>query len=366
MLINLAFHYNSNDLFMQRISFIISISFLLFLVGCGPDTVSKLQPRKIAFAKPNQVTVVCDEALWNGTVGDSLRYYYESPFKVVPQPEPMFNLWYFSYQDLAYKRARKEMRMYLILADLDNKESPVTKMVIEDLGEKINEKNGVVVGKDKWADGQTLFYLKANGRETLIDQIINTFPSIAEKLYKSQADMLESYVYPNKVNTTLQNEIEEKIGAKLRIPKEFKIAKETDNALWLRNIEGKNNYNLYVQRIPYVSEQQLQKEGMIASRDQLGRVFTVSKLPDSYIETTTEYLPVLYKVRDDVPGYFAAEIRGLWEVEKEFLGGPFISMVFYKEGSPDLIFIDGFVYAPDQKKRNLIQRLEYILKQTTY
>jgi hypothetical protein len=351
---------------MHKLSIIISFSFLIFLVGCGPETVSKLQPRKKAFAKPNQVIVVCDEELWNGNVGDSLRYYYESPFKVVPQMEPMFNLRYFSYQDLAYKNARKEMRMYLILADLNDEESPVTMMVKEDLGEKINEKNGVVVGKDKWADGQTIYYLKANGRESLTNQIINTFPSIAEKLYESQTDMLESYVYPNRVNTTLQNEVNEKIGANLRIPKEFQKAKENDNAFWLRNIEGKNNYNLYVQRIPYESEQQLQKEGMIAIRDQLGKVFTVSKLPGSHIETTTEYLPVLYQVRDDVPGYFVAEIRGLWEVEKEFLGGPFISMVFYKEGSPDLIFIDGYVYAPDQKKRDLIQRLEYILKHTTY
>jgi hypothetical protein len=44
------------------------------------------------------------------------------------------------------------------------------------------------------------------------------------------------------------------------------------------------------------------------------------------------------------------------------MGGSFLSYTVYDEKHDQLIYLDAFLYAPDQKKRNLMLRLEAILK----
>ena len=39
-----------------------------------------------------EIVVVCDEAVWNGAVGDTLRSIFDQPFPVLPQYEPWFDL----------------------------------------------------------------------------------------------------------------------------------------------------------------------------------------------------------------------------------------------------------------------------------
>jgi len=58
---------------------------------------------------------------------------------------------------------------------------------------------------------------------------------------------------------------------------------------------------------------------------------------------------------------FAVETRGLWRVENDFMGGPFVSYTFVDEKQARLITIDGFTYAPKQKKAPLVRELEAIL-----
>jgi hypothetical protein len=52
-------------------------------------------------------------------------------------------------------------------------------------------------------------------------------------------------------------------------------------------------------------------------------------------------------------------VRGLWEMEGDAMGGPFVSLALQQGHS--IICVEGFVYAPEMKKRNLIRRLEATL-----
>jgi len=45
-----------------------------------------------------------------------------------------------------------------------------------------------------------------------------------------------------------------------------------------------------------------------------------------------------------------------------FMGGAFISYLVYHEPSQSLVFLDGFVYSPEEPKRKYIQRLEAIFQ----
>ncbi|MEL6922840.1 MAG: DUF4837 family protein, partial [Bacteroidota bacterium] len=75
------------------------LSAVLFAVGmllsaCSMDAPS-LGVAPQAFGKTNQINIVADKDIWDGPVGDTLRNYFSSPFLLLPQPEPIFDLRHF-------------------------------------------------------------------------------------------------------------------------------------------------------------------------------------------------------------------------------------------------------------------------------
>jgi hypothetical protein len=59
-----------------------------------------------------------------------------------------------------------------------------------------------------------------------------------------------------------------------------------------------------------------------------------------------------------VNGHQVMEARGLWEMENDMMGGPFVSYSQIDSANNRVIVTEGFVYAPEKKKRPLIRRLE--------
>ena len=56
-----------------------------------------------------------------------------------------------------------------------------------------------------------------------------------------------------------------------------------------------------------------------------------------------------------------AQVRGLWEVENDYMGGPFVSHSFYSPDGSEIIVAEAFVYAPRYDKRQYLRQVESIL-----
>jgi len=59
-----------------------------------------------------------------------------------------------------------------------------------------------------------------------------------------------------------------------------------------------------------------------------------------------------------VKGKYCAEIRGLWKMVGDMMGGPFVSHARLDEKNQRVVVVEGFVYAPEKNKRNLIRQVE--------
>jgi hypothetical protein len=55
------------------------------------------------------------------------------------------------------------------------------------------------------------------------------------------------------------------------------------------------------------------------------------------------------------------EIRGLWELHNGYMGGPFISHTTLDEARNEMITVEGYVYNPGDKKRNMMRQLEAVI-----
>ena len=64
-------------------------------------------------------------------------------------------------------------------------------------------------------------------------------------------------------------------------------------------------------------------------------------------------------------GKYMSIARGLWFMENDLMGGPFVSHSIVDEKSGRMIVAEAFVYAPNKMKRSFMRRLEsslYTLK----
>ena len=354
---------------ITRIGLLI-MGFVLVMVSCTEEARKRLEPTPIAIGSINQLAVIADEEIWSGTVGDSLKYYFGSAYPILPQPEPLFDLKHFTVDELFAEPTRQELKAYLIIADLRHEGSRTSQMVSKDLGsEKVRRSEedpsySTNVGRDRWAMDQLVVYLFAHGEESLKEQLVAKFPAVAKVVQNQYQEQIDATAYLGGVNHAAINRIREQMGVYLKVPTDYEMVIDQEKTIWLKRESDVATSNILLRVIPYSSQSQFSKEHIIAVRDSLGKKLISSTLEGSYMKTNPVDLPVFTQTIQ-IANAFAVEARGIWEMEGDFLGGPFISYMVLDEKRNMLIFLDGFVLAPSERKRNFMLSLEHILKSLT-
>lgn len=342
---------------------------MVSLLSCNDEVAKTYESKPMALARMNEIIVVAEEDLWDSAVRDTFDYYFQSAYPIMPSPEPIFDMRHFTPIELGIETLRKELRTYMILADLNDPESTATKMLRRDLGEEryIKAKEdptfSTSVGKDKWARGQIIIYLFAKGEKALNKVIRENYSAIAKRIRLHDAEPLDASIFVlRSENKAMMRDIQERFGFTMRVPGDYiDVKPNVDNFLWLRKDTKKALMNIVVQKFPYESKEQLTVENIIQIRDAYGKQHISSNGIDSYMVTNTEDLPT-YDYVYELDGQYTKEVRGIWEMENDFLGGPYSTYVILNEATNELIFIDTFVLGPGQKKRDLMMQLDYIVK----
>lgn len=348
------------------------IAAALTICSCSSEVNRQLEPKGSALGKMNEIVVIADKEIREGAVGDTFRYYFESAYPIMPQPEPMFDLRHFTVEELSGQPLRKELRSYTILADLSDADSPTTRMVKRDLGQEKYDaamKGGSKfssVGRDKWARGQLLVYLYAPDRTGLEKAIVSSFPAVAKRVHKHDEKQLRSSVYVDRVNLGITDKIKNNFGIEFDVPGDFIVAIENpeDNMLWLRKSGIKIDQNIVLKKVPYTDEAQLSKQGIIDIRNEFGSTYVTSDQENDVMVVDEDNLPV-YEYSFELNDHYGKELRGIWEMTNTFSGGPFNSYAILNEKKQEILFIDVFVLAPGTTKRNAMMQLDHIVKTAT-
>lgn len=353
-----------NNIFL----FLISI---FILSGCSSESNPKFEAKPAAFSKMNEISVVMDKDLWEGAIGDSLRFYFSSPYLILPSPEPIFDLRYFTANQIQQEHLFRSLRNYIIVANVADENSPTAKMVKADIGSEKTDAalSGTAVnssvGKNRWANGQNVFYLYSATADGIFETIRKSYPALRGKLEETEKPRIRATAYQGGNLGLIQNKIFEKFGAKIDIPKGYIIASEEDNFMWIRR-ETRHHQNdisssILMTKIAYTDPKQLTEEGIKSIRDKQLGYYVSSEEPNTYMVTNNEDLP-LFSKKTTLGEHFAIETHGIWELQNDFKGGPFVNMVVLNEEKGEIFMVDGFVFAPGEKKRNHMQYLDEIVK----
>lgn len=357
---------------MKYLKIVIAFSIML-LVACANDqsrpvTANTPVGEKVhSHGKVNQMLVISDTALWRGTVGDTFFYYFNAPYILLPQPEPIFDIVFMTPKQLALQPLKKEFRTIVFLADLNDENSETARFVRSDLGpEKLVEIQkgkgyNVTVGQDKWALKQLLFYVNGYGEDKLTECIAANFPAIGRKINERDQETVKSTAYQGGEDFKLEGEVLTKFNLNLKIPKGFKQAKfdGNSNTLWMRSDEREIIANIMVHKLPYKDKSQLTKAGIKKIRDDISGIVTTQQ-PNTYMRINDVDLP-LFVENKTINNAYTVQAKGIWDIVNDFKGGPFISNLMLNPKTNELVLVDGFVFAPGKDKRNYMQELELVL-----
>jgi hypothetical protein len=310
---------------------IIFISFFIF-ISCESRKPIAYVPE--SSGKLNSVTVVMSEKHWKASLGDKVRELMLKPYEGLPVDEPQYDLIYLSPE--VFSGFTRQNRNILWFQNDSIKGFRITNNQFA--------KPQVLINIDFKETDLQKFYFQKN-----IDLIKNIF---------NQNEKKEKLRRINK-SLSKENNFQNKFRFSIKYPTAYKTVKDTTNFIWLQKQITKGHMNIISYSIPYNSLKNFESNKIIKIRDSIGKIFIPGRLKGSYMITEKAYLPYFYKTK--IHDKFSYITKGTWEVENDFMAGPFVNYMIRDSSNFRWIFIEGFTFAPSYKKRDYMFELNTII-----
>lgn len=318
-------------------------SILLFLslivVSCGETQVTE---HRSSGKTAEMIISLNSEAKWEGEVGDSIRSFFNKEYEVLPQAEPLFEMAFIPIDRLTESKLFK----------------PHHNILIVDIDKKVKETT-FEAKKDFWAAPQRVIKITSPSDEDFIAYWAENKESIYGILMDSEHERLIKTFHAFR-DRDIQNALRKSFGFSMEIPSGFYIATNKDDFMWIRKEAKHHSQGIIIYTYDFVDTMTFEKERIISFRNAITEEFIPGPAVGSYMTVAQEYAPI-YTKRIGLNDMFAVETRSLWRLEGDFMGGPFVSYTFVDERTNKVITIDGYVYAPNKPKRDLMIQMEAIV-----
>lgn len=290
--------------------------------------------------KAGEIIVVTNKANWEAEPGAALRSILATPYPFLPQVEPSYTLINIGEKDFT---SLFQLHRNIIILKVD----PTIDSAI------------FTPREDIWAAPQTVIGISAPSPESATELINKN----GEKIFNIIGQAERNRIIRNSKRyeeIALRKLVTQDFGGSPYFPKGYSLKKKTDDFIWISYETTRTIQGIFMYRIPYKDSTSIKKEGVIEAINKVMLNNVPGMLDNSYMTTSTEITPGLSWIKYKNRNFM--EMRGLWEVKNDFMGGPFLIHAFYDKANPkEIIVIEGFVYAPRYDKRNYLRQVESIL-----
>ena len=312
---------------------------LITLSSCSQEQRKKALLPNIS-GKAGEVIVVIGQNDWEGAVGTVLRDSLTCDFPQLPQREPLFTL--VNVPQSAFGSMFQIHRNIIIIN--------ISKDVTEP---------GVVYRNDVWAAPQTVIRVNAPDSETAVEILKENNTTIVGMLEEAERDRMirNARKYEQQGIAPVVTEM---VGGSPHFPSGYRIKKKTDNFIWVTYDPEYVSQGIFIYKYPVVKGQDMMSSQSLLTENSLMLMDNVPGMFENTYMTMSSFAPPTIKYMK-YRGLEFAEIRGLWEVHNDYMGGPFVTHVFYSPDGEYMIGLEGFVYAPKFDKRHYLRQVESII-----
>ncbi|MCI1778957.1 MAG: DUF4837 family protein [Bacteroidales bacterium] len=328
---------------MKTRKFLIIGLLAALLSGCGNNSTPIKQNIS---GKAGEIVIVADKKIWENETGSELRKILEKDYPCLPQREPSFTLIHIPQK--AFTNIF-QIHRNLIICQLDNN----------------IKKTAIVKKEDVWSAPQTVIYVTASDEKKMAEAIKEN----GKFLYNTMEEAERNRIIRNAKRyeeASIRKTVSGELGGSPFFPTGYSIKKHVPGFFWISYETTYTIQGIFAYKFPYRDSSSLSLNNIISVRNAVMKANVPGMLEGSYMITSPapEGKPVMkwktYK------GIKFAEVRGLWEVMNDFMGGPFIQHVFLDRSGKNVIVLEGFVYAPRYDKRNYLREVESIIYSFTW
>ena len=319
---------------MKKIVLIIAA--VLALAGCKGGT-KALLPN--VSGKAGEVIVVIDKDNWEGNLGVETRDLLACDCPFLPQREPLYSLVNVApggFADL-FKVHRN-----IVLFDISESKTKAEISYLHDI----------------WAAPQCVINITAPDAESAIGVLKENGKTIVNAIEQAERDRVirNSIKYEER---NLAPQVDAIFGGSPHFSTGYKLKKKTADFVWIADEKQYTIQGVLIYKYPASGDGDFTLEKIVAKRNAFLKENVPGMFDGTYMTTSTVITPEIEHVR--YKGRNFTQTRGYWEVENDYMGGPFVSHSFFSKDGRDIIVLDAFVYAPKYDKRQYLRQVESIL-----
>ena len=322
--------------FIQYLSVALTI---LALVSCSEEKRKKALLPNIS-GKAGEVVVVIDKGFWEGAVGNVLRDTLACDCPYLPQREPLYTL------------------VNVIPSGFTNVFQLHRNIIIVNISSTVTEP-GVVFRNDVWAAPQCVISINAIDSDSAVMLIKENGTKIAAMLEQAERDRVIRNAKKYE-ELKLAPVVTEMVGGSPHFPSGYQLKKKTKDFIWITYDTQFTQQSILIYKYP-VKEgvEMMDPENLLAANAETLKENVPGMFENTYMTISPAIRPSVRYMRSK--GQDFSEIRALWEVHNDFMGGPFVAHAFYSPDGKDIIVLEAFVYAPKYDKRHYLRQVESVL-----
>ena len=197
---------------------------------------------------------------------------------------------------------------------------------------------------------------------------------------KAEQDRLVA-VYRRTADVAIYNLFKNKYHILLSAPSGYYVNKDTTGFVWFSSETPRDSKGVVFFTDDYEHESQFNDVVMIDRVNAMLEKFIPGPLDGNVrevsgpqgrkkitirsfmaVDTSVPYSVIPYKYN----GHYAVLIRGLWTVTNDFMAGPFVLNAVLDEERGRIIYMMGYVYYPNNEKRNMMKQVEAVMNTMTF
>ena len=299
----------------------------LFLTSC--DLTGKNRKKPASTGQPYEIVL-------EGDTDSIVTRILTEDVPALPQPEPLCKL-------IQVKKGKTKGSYLLVRTRI------IVNITDKDFAVKLNH--------DENAAPQNIIRINARSVQQLQERLNGEKlrQLVDEAELEHLAEMISNN--PSKQNKEMQEEVKKTFGLDMKIPVSMNASKKAKDFIWISNNASTGMQNLLVMKVK--SEERRMKNSN-AFHVNVNDKAQIDSILRTNMPGETDNMYMVIPVLSD---------RGLWEMKGDAMGGPYVMHRIHRQQNQAAkqnqtakpgysLYIIGFVYAPEMKKKILIKQLE--------
>ncbi len=309
---------------------------VVVLFSCSND--GAILHTNITGSSSELVVVISDDS-WKGATGELIREILAQPQHGLPQDEPLFDV--INVPHAAFKSIFKSTRNIIQTSISSN-----------------IEKEGISFIDDVWAYPQATVQIKAKTSEKFAEIFNENKNKILSYFIAAEKERL-TMNYKKFYEKGVYNVLNKEYGLTMKVPPGFAITEQEEDFIWFKYDTPEIQQGIIVYSFSYTSDSAFTVNYLLPIRDKILKANIPGPTEGSYMATEKRFEQIFNILEHN--GNYASEMRGLWRVENDFMGGPYVSLAELDATNQRVVVAFGYVYAPSKDKRNLLSQVEAMI-----